>query len=848
MENFHDRVDEEKAKALAKDYDKPANCSQCYVPKLNDVVWFTLDKYAQNTDVKLQRIQHYQLKSMFPVLQLFDKLYQSTKAKKGLTHSETVEGLNLAKGAFQLMQVAFTDVSFRRRQFLKDKLRAPYKQLCSDSNPVTKNLLGDKVEEKMKELEVAKRMSGKLRHSEFPSFQTNMDHQKSRPPQRFNARGYAPQHHQRNFGRVHPIEFEHMPKQTFVKPQLRFSQEETIIIDEEVIKLINKKVIQLVDRCENEYISNIFIRPKKDGSHRIIFNVKDLNETIEYHHFKMDTLKSAIQMMTRDCWFASVDLKDAYYSVLIDRNHRKYLRFLWQDCCYQFRCLPMGLTSSPRVFTKLLKPVFAMLRQNGFNSVIYIDDTCLHGRTYEECNNNILNTVTMLDNLGFTVHPEKSVLKPVQEISFLGFLLDSTKMIVKLLPEKKQELKQECLNFMKKREATIRQLAQLIGKMVAAGPGVTYASLYFKPLEIEKDRLLKEHKGNFDSKFVVTKDIREMLNWWINNIEDSFKHVCCREPDVILQSDSSGTGWGAIVLETNQKTGGHWSYIEQNSHINLLELKAAFLGIQSFCRTMKNVHIQIQVDNFVAMSYINNMGGRKLALNDLTRNIWEWCIHRDIWLSAVHLPGVQNIHADRLSRKLNDDLEWMLNRKLFCQIATVFNLDLSNIVDMFASRLNHQVNQYVSFLPDPQAIAVDAFSIKWNSFVYLFPPFSVIHRVLQKVEEDMCEAILIAPLWSTQSWFPRILTLIVDQSYIIPRRKDTLIMPTKAGKAHPLDKMYLGCFRLSGDSLKIQRYQEMLSKQSVLPGEIQRKNNIGCISKDGCYFVTNSRLIHLIHL
>ncbi|KAK3095290.1 hypothetical protein FSP39_012863 [Pinctada imbricata] len=206
MENFHDRVDEEKAKALAKDYDKPANCNQCYVPKLNDVVWFTLDKYAQNTDVKLQRIQHYQLKSMFPVLQLFDKLYQSTKAKKGLTHSETVEGLNLAKDAFQLMQVAFTDVSFRRRQFLKDKLRAPYKQLCSDSNPVTKNLLGDKVEEKMKELEVAKRMSGKLRHSEFRSFQTNMDHQKSRPPQRFNARGYAPQHHQRNFGRVHPHE------------------------------------------------------------------------------------------------------------------------------------------------------------------------------------------------------------------------------------------------------------------------------------------------------------------------------------------------------------------------------------------------------------------------------------------------------------------------------------------------------------------------------------------------------------------------------------------------------------------------------------------------------------------
>ena len=46
-----------------------------------------------------------------------------------------------------------------------------------------------------------------------------------------------------------------------------------------------------------EVISPIFIRPKKDGTFRVIFNLKRLNETVFYHHFKMDMLETAIKLM-----------------------------------------------------------------------------------------------------------------------------------------------------------------------------------------------------------------------------------------------------------------------------------------------------------------------------------------------------------------------------------------------------------------------------------------------------------------------------------------------------------------------------------------------------------------------
>ena len=70
---------------------------------------------------------------------------------------------------------------------------------------------------------------------------------------------------------------------------------------------------------------------------------------------------------------------------------------------------------------------------------------------------------------------------------------------------------------------------------------------------------------------------------------------------------------------------------------------------------------------------------------------------------------------------------------------------------MFASRLNYQHTPYVSWLPGPQAIAIDAFTLDWsNHFLYAFPPLSILPQFLQKLELDQAQAILITPNWPTQ--------------------------------------------------------------------------------------------------
>ena len=153
------------------------------------------------------------------------------------------------------------------------------------------------------------------------------------------------------------------------------NENDSNIIEAEIKNLLDKKVIQEVTFVEGQFISPIFVRPKKNGEYRMILNFKKLNESVEYHHFKMDTLEFALNLIKPNSFCASIDLRHAYYSVPIAEQYQIYLRFIWKDCIYQYTCLPNGLASAPRLFTKLMKVVYATLRRMGHVNIGYIDKT-----------------------------------------------------------------------------------------------------------------------------------------------------------------------------------------------------------------------------------------------------------------------------------------------------------------------------------------------------------------------------------------------------------------------------------------------------------------------------------------
>ena len=159
-------------------------------------------------------------------------------------------------------------------------------------------------------------------------------------------------------------------------PFYQLSLPEQRAIDDEIRSFLSKHIIEKSHFEPGQVISPIFIRPKKEsGKFCVIFNLHALNEYVAYHKFKMDTLQSAISLM-KPGFMTSIDLRDAYYSYPGSPTYRKYFKFIWRDQLYQFTCLPMGLSSSPRIFTKIMKPVFAHLRGEwGHCCFGYIDDS-----------------------------------------------------------------------------------------------------------------------------------------------------------------------------------------------------------------------------------------------------------------------------------------------------------------------------------------------------------------------------------------------------------------------------------------------------------------------------------------
>jgi len=126
------------------------------------------------------------------------------------------------------------------------------------------------------------------------------------------------------------------------------------IVAKEIETLINKGVVKPSSHEPGEFISPIFLRPKPDGTYRMILNLRAFNEFVQYHHFKMDTLEMAVKMTKPRCFMASIDLKDVYYTVPVFHEHQKYLKFILNGTLYQYTCMANELSCAPRVLLNSL--------------------------------------------------------------------------------------------------------------------------------------------------------------------------------------------------------------------------------------------------------------------------------------------------------------------------------------------------------------------------------------------------------------------------------------------------------------------------------------------------------------
>ena len=188
---------------------------------------------------------------------------------------------------------------------------------------------------------------------------------------------------------------------------------------------------------------------------------------IVFSSIKMDTVHTALDLITQNCWMASLDLKDAYYSVGVHPDFQKYLKFAYKSKLYKYTAYPNGLSSCPRNFTKLMKPVLCVLRTKG-HIIIFVDDLLLIATSFKKCCETVIETIQLLAKLDFVVPLTKSVFIPLRIATFLGFVINSTTMKITLTTDKIVKITNHISKLLDSSSPTIHEVAQVIGYTISS--------------------------------------------------------------------------------------------------------------------------------------------------------------------------------------------------------------------------------------------------------------------------------------------------------------------------------------------------------------------------------------------
>ena len=154
------------------------------------------------------------------------------------------------------------------------------------------------------------------------------------------------------------------------------------------------------------------------------------------------------------------------------------------------------------------------------------------------CVHNVIDTLSLFHQLGFVIHPDKSVLIPTQRLTFLGFVLDSQSMTVALTGEQAVKVKEACQQLLQEKAITIWEVAKVLGLLTSSLPGLLYGPLHYRSLEMDKTQALKSNQGNFDSKMALSGEAVADLQWWINSVKETSKPVKQRETQITMKTSA----------------------------------------------------------------------------------------------------------------------------------------------------------------------------------------------------------------------------------------------------------------------------------------------------------------------
>ena len=326
---------------------------------------------------------------------------------------------------------------------------------------------------------------------------------------------------------------------------------------------VNTGVIRQCARSDLKCVLPLAVAVNHALKKRLIWDGRHVNKHLVQVPFKMETLQSEGRTLFGGCsWGGTFDISAAYHHVDMHVDSLPYLGFEWAGEFFMFVVLPFGLSTAPRIFTKVMLTSVRYLRWKGCRVLAYLDDLPFAQITAEASLRQAGLMLRILRKFGWLIHPTKcvGVVAAVQLFVALGTLVDLATQTYRVTESTIQRIVTKAEALMRgPRSVPARQLASFKG-LVASTWVATGSPTRIRTRAMDtvigtrpSGSSRAELRRSFAAAVILTTAALDEITWWMANIRRISGQPIQPRPlqgplDSTIYSDASDTGFGAVVV------------------------------------------------------------------------------------------------------------------------------------------------------------------------------------------------------------------------------------------------------------------------------------------------------------
>jgi len=176
---------------------------------------------------------------------------------------------------------------------------------------------------------------------------------------------------------------------------------------------------EIIEKSTSAWLSPIVLVNKPDGSKRMCLDYRHVNKHLSTDIYPLPRLEELVEQAAGHEFYATLDMREAYFQILLDENSRDLTTFSDGMALYRFRRLPFGLSCSPAIFSRHMSSLLSPLLKKGWVKN-YLDDLIIWAPDFATLVSRLRQLFSLLSKNGVKLNLSKCEFGK-REVTFLGY-------------------------------------------------------------------------------------------------------------------------------------------------------------------------------------------------------------------------------------------------------------------------------------------------------------------------------------------------------------------------------------------------------------------------------------------